>query len=259
MRSVYLLEANNITKQFANGAGPPQPILDSVSVQFSKGEFTAIMGPSGSGKSTLLYALSSMDELTSGTVRFDGLSYNGQTERQLADLRLKKMGFIFQHMHLLKNLSILDNILLPAYRAKTGPRGELNTRAANLMRRAGIEGLEQREITQVSGGQLQRAAICRALINRPAVVFGDEPTGALNSESADQIMSIIQDIHLSGTTVILVTHDTRVAARAERVLYLLDGRLAGELRLGLYAGESAQREQQLSRWLACLASDIKNK
>lgn len=162
------------------------------------------------------------------------------------------MGFIFQQMHLLKNLNIRDNIILSAYRARTSSRRTINKRAAELMNKTGISALAERDITQVSGGQLQRAAICRALINQPDILFGDEPTGALNSKAASEIMDILADINQSGTTLIIATHDAKVAAQAERVLYMLDGSIAAEQRLGKYNrvdGELKRREEKLAAWL----------
>ena len=162
------------------------------------------------------------------------------------------MGFVYQQMHLLKNLNIRDNIILSAYRAKNSSRRLINNRATELMKRTGIAELADRDITQVSGGQLQRAAICRALINQPEILFGDEPTGALNSKTANEIMEILVDVNQSGTTILLVTHDAKVAVQAERVLYMLDGSIAAEHWLGKYNRDTSdlkEREEKLSLWL----------
>lgn len=241
-----------VKKSYSTGQGTPQSILKDVQLQVSQGEFIAVMGPSGSGKSTLLYTISGMDKLTAGSVIFKGQEISGVSENELAGLRLKHMGFIFQQMHLLKNLNIRDNIILSAYRARTSSRRTINKRAAELMNKTGIATLAERDITQVSGGQLQRAAICRALINQPDILFGDEPTGALNSKAASEIMDILADINQSGTTLIIATHDAKVAAQAERVLYILDGSIAAEQRLGKYNrvdGELKRREEKLAAWL----------
>lgn len=210
------------------------------------------MGPSGSGKSTLLYTISGMDRMTSGSVVFKGQDISGLSESELAELRLNQMGFIFQQMHLLKNLTIRDNIILSAYRAKIVSRRTINNRAAELMKKTGISALAERDITQVSGGQLQRAAICRSIINEPDILFGDEPTGALNSKAASEIMEILIDINQTGTTILLATHDAKVAAQAERVLYMLDGSIASEQWLGKFNrinGDLKEREEKLSAWL----------
>jgi putative ABC transport system ATP-binding protein len=210
------------------------------------------MGPSGSGKSTLLYNISGMDRMTSGSVLFNGHELSTLSEQALSRLRLTGMGFVFQHIHLLKNLSIFDNVILPAYLAKKCSRKAINHRAVELMEKVGIADLANHDITQASGGQLQRVGICRALINEPDIVFGDEPTGALDSRAAGEIMDLFDDINRSGTTILLVTHDLKVASRTERVLYMLDGRVISERNLGKFSGtldESKAREEQLSRWL----------
>lgn len=247
-----IVEAKGLAKDYVTGKGNRHTVLNDVHLQIKQGEFVAVMGPSGSGKSTLLYTISGMDKMTAGSVLFDGKELAGLSENELAGLRLNKMGFIFQHMHLLKNLNIRDNILLPAYRANRNSRQLIHRRAAELMRRTGIAELADRAITEVSGGQLQRTAICRALINEPSILFGDEPTGALNSKTAEEIMAILAEINSSGTTLLLVTHDTKIAAQAERVLYMLDGRIAAEKTLGKYRrnkGDLQEREEMLSTWL----------
>lgn len=194
------------------------------------------MGPSGSGKSTLLYALSGMDSIDSGKVTFDGRELSDLSERELADLRRTEMGFIFQQPTLLMSLNIIDNIILPAMRDQRKSTQQITEKARTLMKKVGINELATRNITQVSGGQLQRAGICRALINDPKIIFGDEPTGALNSKSAEEIMDVISDIHKEGTTVVLVTHDAKVAARTERILFMYDGKIVSELQLNNCSG-----------------------
>ncbi|WP_229696376.1 ABC transporter ATP-binding protein [Paenibacillus albidus] len=249
---MFILETKGLSKDYVTGQNLRQPVLKEIDLQIWPGEFVALMGPSGSGKSTLLYTVSGMDEMTAGSVVFNGQELAGLSENELAGLRLNKMGFIFQQMHLLKNLNIRDNIILSAYQANNSSRSAINHRAAELMRKSGISALAERDITQVSGGQLQRAAICRALINEPDILFGDEPTGALNSKSAGEIMDILAEINLSGTTILMATHDTKVAAKAERVLYMLDGSIAGEHRLGKYNStedDSKEREEKLAAWL----------
>lgn len=249
---MFILETKGLTKTFETGQGTPQMVLKDVHLQVTKGEFVAIMGPSGSGKSTLLYTISGMDRMTSGSVVFKGQQISGLSDSQLAELRLHQMGFIFQQMHLLKNLTIRDNIILSAYRAKIVSRRTINNRATELMKKTGISALAERDITQVSGGQLQRAAICRSIINEPDILFGDEPTGALNSKAASEIMEILIDINQAGTTILLATHDAKVAAQAERVLYMLDGSIASEQWLGKFNrinGDLKEREEKLSAWL----------
>jgi len=210
------------------------------------------MGPSGSGKSTLLYNISGMDRMTGGSIVFNHQKLETLSEDELSRLRLRKMGFIFQQIHLLKNLSIKDNIIVSAYLAKEKSRKEINRKAMELMEKTGIAELAENDITQASGGQLQRAAICRALINDPDIIYGDEPTGALNSKSANEIMGLLASINRSGTTILLATHDVKVSSKTERVLFLLDGEITGEYQLGKYAGASRddkRREEELSKWL----------
>jgi putative ABC transport system ATP-binding protein len=247
-----ILEATDLNKTYQVSNNNNHNILKNVNLQIKEGEFISVMGPSGSGKSTLLYNISGMDRLTSGSVNFNGQEISSLSEEALSKLRLNKMGFIFQQIHLLKNLNIFDNIILSAYLAKNNSRKMINQKAQELMETAGIADLANRDVTQASGGQLQRVAICRALINNPLIIFGDEPTGALNSKSACEIMDLLAGINQSGTTILLVTHDVKVAAKTERVLFMLDGNIVAEQVLGKYVQENNDvkaREEKLSGWL----------
>lgn len=211
-------------------------VLDGVSVEINEGEFVAVMGPSGSGKSTLMFALSGTDGINSGKVVVDGQDLSELGENELSDLRRTKMGFVFQQPTMLRNLNILDNIILPSMRGNRKNTAKITKKARELMKRVGIAELEERDITQVSGGQLQRAGICRALMNSPRIIFGDEPTGALNSTSAQEIMDIFSEINTEGTAVMLVTHDAKVAARTERILFMCDGTIVSDLKLPKFNG-----------------------
>ncbi|MDT0124136.1 ABC transporter ATP-binding protein [Paenibacillus sp. RRE4] len=247
-----ILEAKDVNKSVAIGENEEQRILKDINLQLKKGEFVSIMGPSGSGKSTLLYNISGMDQISTGSVFFNGKQISAFPEKDLASLRLTKMGFIFQNIHLLKNLNLLDNIILSAYLAKNSNRDTINNRAMSLMKKMGIDELAEHNITQASGGQLQRIAICRALINNPDILFGDEPTGALNSKSTHEIMDILGDINATGTTILLVTHDVKVAARSERVLFMMDGNLVADKNIGKYDRDRQDlkaRESRLAQWL----------
>lgn len=227
-------------------------VLNNVNLQIKEGEFISIMGPSGSGKSTLLYNVSGMDKMTAGSVVFKGIELSTLSEKEMSTLRLHEMGFVFQQINLLKNLGIIDNIVVSAYMAKNRNRKEVNQFAIELMEKTGITELADNDITQASGGQLQRVAICRSLINNPDIIFGDEPTGALNSKSSNEIMDIFKDINESGSTIMLVTHNVKVASKTERVLFMIDGKIEGEYNLGKFKEEdkdSAEREEKLSKWL----------
>ena len=229
-------------------------ILREVSFEVGQGEMLAVMGPSGSGKSTLLYQAAGMDSPSGDKKKKKNTEITGLTEDERAKLRLQRMGFVFQQMNMVANLNILDNILLPAVQAEKG-RGRqsgdrLAEKAAKLMRRLSISGLEDRRITQVSGGQLQRACICRSMMNAPEILFADEPTGALNRSAAEEVMTELVKLNREGTTILMVTHDSRVAGRCDRILYLLDGRICGELICGRSGKETErEREERVNRWL----------
>ncbi len=227
-------------------------VLKNVNFHIQKGEMTAVMGPSGSGKSTLLYAVSGMDKITAGEVRFLGEDISKMNQKELARLRLNEMGFIFQRMYMLKNLSVLDNIILPACQSNKikESRRETANRGHALMRKLGIIEVADNDINEVSGGQLQRACICRSMINSPKMIFADEPTGALNRSSSDEVMNELAALNAEGTTIMLVTHDSKVAAKCTRVLYIVDGNIQGEYQLGAYdASNLRARERALNGWL----------
>lgn len=244
-----ILNVEKIDKIYNTGL-KENHVLKSVSLKIRKGEFVSVMGPSGSGKSTLLYNISGMDRMSGGSVVFKEQALETLSEKDLSRLRLHKMGFIFQQIHLLQNLSLHDNIIASAFLAGKKSRKEINARARELMIRTGIESLAENDITQASGGQLQRAAICRALINEPDILFGDEPTGALNSRSASEIMDILTDINRKGTTIMLVTHDIKVASRTGRVLFMKDGVIVGEYQNDQEKGmDDPSCEENLARWL----------
>lgn len=227
-------------------------VLKNIDYNVEQGDMVAIMGPSGSGKSTLMYTVSGMEAATAGSVQFLGENLTTMSEKGLSALRLNKMGFVFQQMHMLKNLTIFDNIILPGYQAATVKHSVINERALNLMRKLDIADIADSSITEVSGGQLQRACICRALINQPDILFADEPTGALNRSTSGDVMDIFNRINTEdGVTVMLVTHDVRVAARCNRVMYIVDGNISGELQLGSYVEDKQpkDREKKLNEWL----------
>ena len=245
MRMKKLLRVENLTKE---------NILHQITFDMEQGEMLAVMGPSGSGKSTLLYNVAGMDQPTAGQVWLGDVEITKLSEDEKARLRLHRMGFVFQQMNMMANLNLLDNILLPAMQSNRcknrKPKEELNLRAQKLMEKLGITGLENRRITQVSGGQLQRACICRSMMNEPAILFADEPTGALNKRAAAEVMEELVKLNREGATILTVTHDSRIASSCDRIIYLLDGQISAELALGKsMAGAEKQREEKVARWL----------
>ncbi|QUY63799.1 Lipoprotein-releasing system ATP-binding protein LolD [Gulosibacter molinativorax] len=243
------LQARGIEKTFFTTT-PPARVLGGIDLDVREGEFVAVMGASGSGKSTLLYCISRMDRPTEGTISLGGNDLTGLSNAAMSRVRLLDMGFIFQQAHFLANLNVRDNILLPALKADPRNRAAVEARVDALLARFGIDHVANHGITQVSGGQLQRASICRALATEPKILFADEPTGALNASTTEEVMDALVDVHQDGTTIVMVTHDAACAARADRVLYLRDGMVVDQAELGPWSDEArAPREETLLRWL----------
>ena len=211
-------------------------VLKNVNLEVNEGEMVAIMGPSGSGKSTLLYAISGMDRATSGQVLFEGQDLTKLGEKDLAKLRLDEMGFIFQQMYMMKNLTILDNIVLPAVESRKSKesREEKQARGEQLMRKLGIIEIADNDMNEVSGGQLQRACICRSMMNRP---------------SSNEVMDELVKLNGEGTTIVMVTHDAKVAAKCGRVLFIVDGNIKGEYTNLKNITDEKERERGLNNWL----------
>ncbi|MGW8425041.1 ABC transporter ATP-binding protein [Peribacillus simplex] len=247
-----ILEARSMNKKVELGKDNELDILKDVSLEIEEGEFVSVMGPSGSGKSTLLYNVSGMDRMTSGSVKFKGREIGRLKEEELAKIRMNNMGFIFQDINLLKNLSVIDNVMFPALVSKDADKNAIHQKAKKLLEMTGIKNLADNNITQASGGQLQRVGICRALINDPDIIFGDEPTGALDSKSTEEIMSILAEINKKGTTIMLVTHDAKVAAKTERVLFMVDGNIVAQKKMRKYDAQHDDikgREESIMKWL----------
>ena len=246
MRSI--LHTEKLCKTFSNG-GLQQHVIKNLDLDILEGDFTVIMGASGSGKSTLLYALSGMDKPTLGKVFFGEEDISGYTNDQLAVFRRRHCGFVFQQIHLISSMSIMDNVLCAGM--LTGQkRSELVHKAREMFRTVGIKKeLWQKFPNQLSGGEAQRCGIVRALINTPDVVFADEPTGALNSASTDAVLNVLTEVNRQGQSIVMVTHDMKSARRGNRILYLKDGCLIGECDLGPYEGETPERTRKLSAFL----------
>ena len=246
-----LLEVNDLCKTYVVNKRQNN-VLKNVNFKVEEGEMVAIMGPSGSGKSTLLYAVSGMDDVTGGSVIFDGRDITKLRSNELAELRLNEMGFIFQQMYMMKNLTILDNVVLPAMESKKvhENKQEKVKRGEELMRKLGIIDVADNDINEVSGGQLQRACICRSMINKPKVLFADEPTGALNRTASNEVMDELVKLNKEGTAIMMVTHDAKVAAKCSRVLYIVDGNIKGEYHSPKEEGiQEKDRERLLNNWL----------
>ena len=240
-----ILETKGLCKNFGTSN-----VLSDIDLRINKGEYIAIMGQSGCGKSTLLYCVSGMDNPSSGQRYFDGVDMAELSDKQMQELRLKRMGFVFQKPSFLKNLSIIDNIVYPAFQSGEADRSEIVKEALEFMEEMGISSVAEHDIYKVSGGQLQRAAICRAMINHPDILFGDELTGALNSSTTREVAGIIDNINRKGTTVLIVTHDANVAVHADKVIYLEDGRIMDTLNLGKYdASNAVSRDMEMKTWL----------
>ena len=245
-----ILEVTDLCKTYITNKRQNN-VLRNVSFSVDEGEMVAIMGPSGSGKSTLLYTVSGMDCMTAGKVLFGGRDISALKPNELATLRLDEMGFIFQQMYMMKNLTILDNIVLPAAESKKSKesREEKQARGEQLMRKMGIIEIADNDINEVSGGQLQRACICRSMMNRPKLLFADEPTGALNRTSSNEVMDELVKLNNEGTTIVMVTHDAKVAAKCGRVLFIVDGNIKGEYTGLKEITDEKERERSLNNWL----------
>jgi putative ABC transport system ATP-binding protein len=218
-----LIDLTDVTKVYSTTDA--QPALNNVSLRIRAGEVVAVMGPSGSGKSTLLNLVAGLDRPSKGSITMDGIEINGLSEGALARYRRMKIGLIFQFFNLLDNLTVLDNVLIPAQLAGAGmSRQDSRPRARQLLETLGIGDAAERYPARLSGGQRQRVAIARALINRPALLLADEPTGALDTRSGEQVLDLLRDLNRAGQAIILVTHDPRLAERcADRTVTLVDG------------------------------------
>ncbi|MGE5107162.1 MAG: ABC transporter ATP-binding protein [Sphingobacteriales bacterium] len=217
----FFIKTEQLVKNYGSGASD-NAIINNVNISINKGEFSIIMGNSGSGKSTLLYLLSGLDEPSSGKIWLNDIPLHQRSQKDLAIMRRKMIGFVFQDNNLVPNLSIRENILVAGFLVQ-GDRKLVSQRAENLMEELNILPLAKRYPSQVSGGELQRAAIARALINNPLILLADEPTGNLNSEASEKVLECFSALNRKGQTIVMVTHDLKSACRGSRVLFLKDG------------------------------------
>ena len=278
-----ILSGKGIVKTFGENT-----VLHGIDIDVCEGDFTVIMGSSGSGKSTLLYALSGMDRISGGELFYRDRNIANASEKELTLLRANDFGFVFQHTHLIGNLTLTENIRMAALIGNISdketqtrandlgfvfqrthlinnltlgenirmaalignvPDNEAKSRADELITRMNLVNAKDRLPSQVSGGEAQRAAVARAVITKPAVLFADEPTGALNKANSEEVLDLFSSLNAEGQTVLLVTHDKEAALRGNRVLYLEDGTIIGELELPNYTGKDKAREEKLTAWL----------
>ncbi len=244
-----LLKTEGLSKSFSSG-GALQHVLKNVDLELYKGDFTVIMGASGAGKSTLLYALSGMDTPSLGKITFSEKVISDFSSDGLAVFRREHCGFVFQQIYLIDSMSVFDNVMAAGLLLNRD-KAALVKRAKELFAAVDIsEETQQKFPTQISGGEAQRAGIVRALINTPEILFADEPTGALNSQTGMDVLNTLTEFNERGQSVVMVTHDMRSARRGNRILYLKDGSILGECDLGKYRPDDSERHKKLSTFLS---------
>jgi putative ABC transport system ATP-binding protein len=243
-----LLSCQNLSKSYESD-GRAVDVIRNVSLEIFPGDFTVLMGSSGSGKSSLLYLLSGLESISSGSISFDGQDITQWSEEKLSLLRRRGMGFVFQAFNLVPNLTVLENILAAGYLTDAG-KPDTEQRAMQLLSGMGMAELANRLPAQVSGGEQQRAAIARALVNAPKILFADEPTGALNSASGTRVLDQFSDLAAANQTIFMVTHDLKAACRGKRILFLRDGELKGEFWFEAGMDGLEHREEALFSWLS---------
>lgn len=243
-----ILVTNKLCKTFSTG-GVQQHVLRNLDLEIRKGDFTVIMGVSGAGKSTLLYALSGMDTPTLGEISFGQEKLSGKNSDQLALFRRRNCGFVFQQIYLCDNMSLMDNVMASGLLVSKN-RKEVAARAIRLFEQVGLSEQDWCKFpAQLSGGEAQRGAIVRALINRPSILFADEPTGALNSASGEAVLNLLTKANQDSQSIVMVTHDMKSALRGNRIVYLKDGVVCGECDLGEYVEQDESRREKLRSFL----------
>jgi len=241
MENKTMIKTSLLCKSYISD-GEVNHVIKNMSIDIEKDDFTVIMGSSGSGKSTLLYTISGMLDATSGEVEFQDEKITKLSEKKMADFRRDKIGFVFQNFNLIPDLTVFENVISPSYGTKI-EKSEIIKRGEELLEKLDMKEHSKKFPNQLSGGQKQRVAICRGLMNKPDMLFADEPTGALNSSQGQQVLDIFTKINSEGQGVIMVTHDLKAALRGNRILYLKDGRIAGELRIEPYSEDSIEERE----------------
>lgn len=244
-----LLVAEDICKEFGREHNK-SPVLNHISVTIYRDDFTIIMGPSGAGKSTLLYALSGMDRISSGKVIYKGKIISHFKESQMADLRSREFGFVFQQTHLVSNLTLFENVAVAGYLRKDRTVKDTRERSETLLEQMNVGNARERMPAEVSGGEAQRAAIARAMIHEPGIIFADEPTGALNKRNTGEVLDLLTQLNKAGQSILMVTHDLRAAVRGTRLLYLEDGKILDQMVMPIFHPEDERtRENTINEWL----------
>lgn len=246
-----LLTAKEIVKTYP---GAQEPVLNRIDIEIYGGDFTIIMGPSGAGKSTLLYALSGMDTISSGQVFYKGQELGTLSEKRMAALRASEFGFVFQQTHLVSNLTLFENVVVAGFLEKGKSEQAVRDRAEELLEQMNVEKAKDRLPSEASGGEAQRAAMARAMINKPGLLFADEPTGALNRKNSEEVLDLLTSLNREGQSILMVTHDVKASIRGTRILYLEDGKILDEMPLPPFDVETAkEREEKVSAWLTALS------
>lgn len=249
MENNIIIKTDKLCKSFSNG-GVLQHVLKNIDLEIYKGDFTVIMGASGAGKSTLLYALSGMDKPTLGSIKFNEREITSMTSDELAHFRREASGFVFQSIYLIDSMSVLDNVLAAGLLVNKNKK-EVVSKAKEILKSVDIdEALWNKFPNQMSGGECQRVGIARALINNPLIVFADEPTGALNSKTGKDVLDTLTAANENGQSIVMVTHDIVSARRANRIIYIKDGEIAGDIDLGKYVPGDQERHTKLNEFLS---------
>lgn len=243
-----IISAKNLVKSFKN-SDIEQTIINKLDLDIYKNDFTIIMGSSGAGKSTLMYLLSGMDQVNDGNIMFHGKDISKMGNDELAIFRRKHCGFVFQQIYMLDKMSLIDNVLTSGLLINNEKKAVIK-RAKELFQKVNIPEITyKKNMNQVSGGECQRAGIVRAAINNPTVIFADEPTGALNSDNSNAVLDVLTELNNDGQSIIMVTHDKKSALRGNRIIYLKDGKIFGELSLKKYDPSDQERNDQLDKFL----------